>query len=101
MKATHTPGPWEHVIALGVAARRPDGTSRMICELQIGVNRKESEEQNANCDLIAASPDLLAACRLFVKECGRMYTNPGKETYWFDAVYNAAQAAIRKAEGTE
>ena len=63
MTATHTPGPWEH--------RGTDGGAEVICHREAAGKRRtlahvyqESRHgrQEANARLIAAAPDLLAAC---------------------------------------
>ncbi len=50
-------------------------------------------------ELLDEHQALLAACRLFVRNCEYMYRNPGKENYWFDEPYNVAKEAIAKSEG--
>lgn len=84
----HTPGPWtqEHDGAVVIGRRvvipvngcGPDGVSR--------------KEREANARLIAAAPDLLAACNLASKSCGFLGLN--------SAAQKNILSAIAKAEGT-
>ena len=77
--AEHTPGPWftgsspNH--ASRVYARRPSEGARQVavcdCEQHEWLPRSR-EENRANARLIAAAPDLLAAC----EELLRLWDNP-------------------------
>ncbi len=90
MEAKHTPGPWIENSFCGsmggiglreVYAETPTGPSA-IC-------RVAAERQDANAALIAAAPDLLAACEALLLD----------PTPRADAV-RVARAAIARARGT-
>lgn len=89
----HTPGPWKFT----------DGTityTQFNIETEeyhhngfigeIGGGNQRNEEIKANAKLIAAAPDLLAACVEFVRkcECGEA---------WSTRSYNQMKEAIKKA----
>ncbi len=69
MMAEHTPGPWSAQMDagdwIGVEAVTGDGdlVRREICTC---LTDDDDREDRANARLIAAAPDLLAACELFV-----------------------------------
>lgn len=106
----HTPGPWsvephsdtdEVINVVSEYEVRPDGikVANWICELDAQLDCDvDTDEQlarmNADAHLIAAAPDLLAACREFVRKC---------ETGQASSVrsYAQMQAAIAKAEGRD
>lgn len=82
-KATHTPGPW-------LAAEDEVGTNPDICIEAIGygiiadVGGGLPHVRRANARLIAAAPDLLAACEAALHdseymEPGKVYHGPGHE----------------------
>lgn len=75
--ATHTKGPWHH-----------DATWDLIKSNKKGIAALHSENL-ADARLIAAAPDLLAACKLALEE-GDDYI-----------AIKAIKAAIAKAEGRE
>jgi len=90
--AGHTPGPWQHV---------PDKWDRS--EYRIETVRRWSVDPTSgiyvasangpsNARLIAAAPDLLEACKMFVDACENA---PSKTA----AAVRMARAAIAKAEG--
>lgn len=66
-KGEHTPGPWT-VSKSGVAVDQPGGTQVRFVTLKgaSGV----SFNSIADAALVAAAPDLLAACEAFVASCG-------------------------------
>jgi len=96
----HTPGPWEAVVYNGriqgiITAAQGERHVATIAACSTGVK---------NCQLIAAAPDLLAACEAFVEGLDDEYspifgTEPldDKETQ----VYEQAKAAIAKAKGVD
>jgi len=72
IEATHTPGPWEiegpasyraGEVAIGTVANDNDSWSE-LATVVVRVDGLPSPEGEANARLIAAAPDLLAACRL-------------------------------------
>lgn len=97
---THTPGPWVFADDRG----RPLGTAGHVmpdgCHVDLGedgeavvTDRFDStgDVAVANARLIAAAPDLLAACKAMVRT--------GKAPADIDAAYDLMRAAIAKAEG--
>jgi len=58
MEAKHTPGPWWVERVNKSTALFVDNADRSICQL----TGKVDSERDANACLIAAAPDLLAAC---------------------------------------
>ena len=70
--ASHTPGPWK-MIEVGnsigiVPAKRPPGVSKRDIEDIAAVNLDGDQyDAHANARLIAAAPDLLAACESALK----------------------------------
>ena len=89
----HTPGPWEVDLETGeinasgaVLGTVHRGDDFPCCEEDI------SEECKANAQLIAAAPDLFAACKEFVRkvECGEARSVRS---------YRQMKDAIAKAEG--
>ena len=99
----HTPGPWEVADAGGYEGfkyqleeyfvRRPEDDVAIASEVLDPDTCKPSE---ANARLIAAAPDLLAACKLEVIELANMAAmiDPTVTRIYMEAVY----AAIAKAE---
>lgn len=66
-KATHTPGPW---VSPGT-----DGDDRVVCAAMQGKRRtlahvygEDADARDANANLIAAAPDLLAALEWLARE---------------------------------
>lgn len=94
----HTPGPWEAHCFL-VVAQKSKGCSksvayagREICHT--GEGRGPSEESEANARLIAASPDLLAACEAFIEAWDKSH-----QLEKTDVAMRLARAAITRAKG--
>jgi len=98
MKGKHTAGPWHRGCGNGEGSIFPDvGRTRLeeggtalypIATMNKGFNEEEDE---ANADLIAAAPDLLAACKEFVRKCDSGEARSKRS-------YAQMQAAIAKAE---
>lgn len=94
----HTPGPWYAVQfeknaryqIVNQAARLSQSGARFIAELRgpLWPGVPQGPEIDANANLIAAAPDLLAALKAVVELSDR------KHDAW-----DAAKAAIAKAEG--
>jgi len=100
-KATHTPGPWRFDEAEERVVNSDHGA---IADLYARGNG--DSEMLPNARLIAAAPDLLAACRLMLDEFSEWERPEEPETSPAakarnDAVraYEACRAAIEKAEG--
>lgn len=112
-KAKHTPGPWhvdlESEFTLGgdstsVEAITPDGklVRREVCNLLLSTDDHpdgpEWLEDAANARLIAASPDLLAACdALTARLASFVALHPGQADASDYAALDAGEAAIDKA----
>jgi hypothetical protein len=95
-EVTHTPGPWTAEDSDGLYVRPADVTANVICDIVgrtgDGKANDQTDEDLANAQLIAAAPDLLAACRLSLSEDGRQ----GDGTMWSQTV-RSIRAAIDKA----
>jgi len=86
MSEKHTAGPWRvHDLA--------DGPSKTIGPLGVFVAQTLGGNDSANARLIAAAPDLLAACKAAEKY---LCSSPSPKSV---AAYKEVQAAIAKAEG--
>lgn len=96
----HTAGPWKYngnkVVTNGqIESDRTFGygcQDDFICDLDDGEyhNYSNSDEMNANGYLIAAAPDLLAACEIALQFCGE-----------YPEVYDLVADAIARAKGRE
>lgn len=87
-KPTHTPGPWRIGDAGNTIFGAPNGTpSPDTIAYQIG---EAKGAKRANARLIAAAPELLAACRAVVKE-SELFS--GNEPSWV----KSCRSAIRRA----
>lgn len=101
----HTPGPWKTgrdmaghpaVLPDRHGETLPDGFAYCpvsICRVGEGYGRPE-DEAAANARLLAAAPDLLAACRLFLAVLGDNPADPR-----FHALHDAVRDAVARAEG--
>ena len=92
---THTPGPWKAITG-GADAKVvcPDGRSFLIGDIIY------HDENKSNARLIAAAPDLLAACQLALVELDRIGSDIGFEPDRYQERINALDAlsrATRKA----
>lgn len=94
MTTKHTPGPWEvryddqldHIFTVGEHPRRIANIFGGVC----GQNDSDLENQ-ANARLVAAAPDLLAACKRYLRAMDE-YGHPDKTD-------RLMRAAIEKATG--
>jgi len=86
---------------------RRSAVRRMTFEFAVPVAGREHHSywfqglSHPDADLIAAAPDLLAACRL-VHALGEAERREGSDALWTDefrSIFEAANAAIDKAEG--
>ena len=111
MKSTHTPGPWKWDESFG-AIVSTGHTKRLVCPMWTGCNKStmdqyELDTDEANARLIAAAPELLAAC----EELGRLWDagiRPQivqgalrEETDFATLCMVTLRAAISKAKGGE
>jgi hypothetical protein len=89
MSTQHTPGPW----AIGAYGRviTPDGEVLRTCG--VATPGADSDEYRANTRLIAAAPDLLEACRLFLG----YNADEGDDGVAFMLAYERAVTAAMKA----
>ena len=96
MKAKHTPGPW--LIAEGdgtfVYALNGQGFNRF--DIKVQGQKAPLDEMAANARLIAAAPDMLAACEL-----AERFINPHCDPENMDSreAVRVLREAIRKAKG--
>lgn len=98
MNAQHTPGPWHRNIKPAthyntIFAGRNTHVTRLAVE------GKSEEEVEANCALIVAAPDLLAALRHFVTAYETNMPPPGYSAEGWRQMRADCRAAIAKAEG--
>jgi hypothetical protein len=84
--ARHTPGPWTYPGGTGNLIGGPD----RLRIADLGGLERSPDERQANARLIAAAPDLLAACKAFAAA----RSNPE-----LSAAVLQAESAILKAEG--
>jgi len=109
MKAKHTPGPWRHVphfqngehcatYYIGTPSSvGPESISRCTAVASNSSFPLTAEETEANARLIAASPDLLRACKAIAELEGC----PSMGGVMLEAARDSALAAIAKAEKEE
>ena len=104
-KAAHTPGPWkfgkeltarsgEWLVSFDAGSK---GRGIAIAETRAGSGNEE-----ANARLIAAAPDLLAACKSMIEWDDREKDHAvdfSARMSLCEAAFNAARAAIAKAKG--
>ena len=93
-KTTHTPGPW-FIQCTG-------GESECIASnhqtLDVEVNGPDFEIRNANARLIAAAPELLAACHVALATLDLKSMGRAKWTGGDQKSFDLLSAAIAKAE---
>lgn len=64
--AKHVPGPWGYDMNHTIATFDDEDWGKSIAQLPVGSHgRPPTVEEQANARLIAAAPDLLAACKAF------------------------------------
>lgn len=94
-QSLHTPGPWKIDYADTITVREEAKNGR-ICSLYMlmpgNYGRRSPREVEANARLIAAAPDLLDACKEFVR---KVESGEARST----RSYQQMKAAIAKAEG--
>lgn len=89
----HTPGPW----FLSRTMEQVESAGPSIARVIYGTRHESLAEFAANARLIAAAPDLLAACRLALATHSLSESEPGGPK--LSDVSKALRAAISKAEG--
>jgi hypothetical protein len=97
MSNKHTPGPWVALCDDGRKKRRPTAMvaaqdSSMRLSIDCYASGLDHEQSMANARLIAAAPELYAACAEFVRkvECGQAQSTES---------YAQMKAALAKADG--
>jgi len=104
MVVKHTNGPWKWITDGPYKQRlvATDGFEVLAGEAHgRGIGADNLIVGNANAQLIAAAPDLLAACKRFTENIDRWLEDgdpAGPDES--ESIYNQAVDAIRKAEGT-
>ncbi len=89
-KATHTPGPWRKgEMCGGTISIEADNPGATVGRIHVYYNGNSSPSE-ANANLIAAAPDLLAACKAMLLDRTRD-----------DHTSRIATAAVEKAEGAK
>ena len=95
----HTPGPWE--VEVGSAMLADNGVASLGRLRVVAVTPVLYENAQADAHLIAAAPELLAACRAMVSwNDFAADEDSGLESLYEEAI-RRARAAIAKAEGSE
>lgn len=99
----HAPGTWESD-GISVRSEGADGRQIALCEITVrGRPYNETyDEAIANAHLIAAAPDLFVALKAFVhaeETTGDGTVSMAQYDKAMESVYQAALAAIAKAEG--
>jgi hypothetical protein len=98
-----TPGPWRYELTDSMEDDE-DAFVVMSDECDIAEVVSPGDTAEANARLIAAAPDLLAACKEAYARLGDRYRDPSHEQFaaenrrW-NAMIDAIAAAVRKAEG--
>lgn len=99
---SHTPGPWTWDEMEAVRAKNPFGDTDVVCILDSenpdSVYWRSEEEANDNARLIAAAPDLLAACRKVLENLS-MTDNSTRILFENAGALGALINAISNAEG--
>lgn len=89
---SHTPGPW----VVGVQGVFTTNPNYCLCRMWDGTRIEETE---ANKRLIAAAPDLLAACEELLLVAGTYKPIDMYDWERVSAVIDRAKAALKKARG--
>jgi hypothetical protein len=111
-KIEHTPGPWEayHVSSAGWSVRMAQPREGFdspdpICSMAWWQFDKpgiiDSDISGANARLIAAAPELLAACKSFIDMWHRAGPLGSHQFEKFDSVVKQCSMAIKKATGDQ
>lgn len=104
-KPTHTPGPWIvlHENDMSIITKSEFSQGEVVAQLSTWGD----SELKANAQLIAAAPDLLAACKSLLSEpfgcpfCDSGRLRNSERIHTLDCAYVLLQNAIAKAEGTD
>lgn len=87
----HTPGPWKPDPVDPLVVMGSDADERVVADCGHAIVMGD-EQAVANAHLIAAAPELLAACKEFVRKCDHGEARSIRS-------YAEMSAAITKAEG--
>lgn len=96
--ASHTPPPW--IIRGGnVFSTNPRYYDRPIAKVGVPLDKNDSrvDEHEANCRLIACTPDLLSICQIFLGHDDRFQIAVGGNPIAVDKMLAAARAVVAKA----
>ncbi|MAH48204.1 hypothetical protein CMI37_20440 [Candidatus Pacearchaeota archaeon] len=77
MEQQHTPGPWKAVNLDGgvyINPSRDEGEFALLAKVHSSTAFRSGETVDANARLIAAAPDLLAACAALSRDGGAQHT---------------------------
>lgn len=89
----HTPGPWQ-IEGITSVRRGEDLIALVYAPLEGMANW--TDHHNANMALIAAAPDLLAACKMFLAEHDNTYDGAPMSQALYEAIV-AMERAVEKA----
>lgn len=98
-ESKHTPGPWK---AYGFMITGGDFRQVADCNMPVGTPGREEDatvdEDQANARLIAAAPDLLAACEMLISDPSEEWSQTEFDRR-IGAARDLARAAVAKAKG--
>ena len=95
----HTPGPWRNDCFMVLAPPNVGNyKGREICHTG-GHDIRDGNESEANARLIAAAPDLLAACEQLMEYLKLLPLDENNDAAWASNAPQLARAAIAKAKG--
>lgn len=97
MTTKHTPGPWFAEAVYGRWCVWDDAGIACICDVHAGVEPDPSGAEHAH--LIAAAPDLLAACETMAEAQRRADAGERDGFGCYVDALDKARAAIAKAKG--
>lgn len=103
-RAKHTPGPWAFVAGVDgdLWVEGPDPAANVICDIVGREGEGTGAEDEANARLIAAAPELLAACQAALS-VGEALDRPdeNQRIYLGKRVVEQLRAAITGATGRD
>lgn len=94
MSTKFTPGPWH--VQRGNSSNPMVGTDEVSIAEVLDDVHPDTEQQEANARLIAAAPELLAACQMLLARIEQLQDQWGKEGFT-DATARLLREAIAKA----
>lgn len=96
MRKVHTPGPWNLGESVGGQFFVYGAGGGQPFKPRVKLAKRHTKLEKANALLIAAAPELLAACKL----AQRSLEDDMRNVHMADAAFGALADAISKAEGT-